>query len=271
MPIAITRDISPNMGDCELTHLNRESIDTDEATLQHMTYEMALDGLGCEVIRIPGEPTHPDSVFIEDTAVVLDELAIITRPGAPSRREETKGVATILKNYRELSQIKDPGTLDGGDVLVCDKMIFVGQTARTNEAGIQQLQEYTAPHNYRVIPVPVDGCLHLKSAVTLVADGMVLLNPAWIPMEPFTNAHFSIIEIDPTEPYAANGLLIEARDIANVIYPENFPKTQQRLAKIGISVLTVDMSELQKAEGAVTCCSLILKSAIKNEGITRVE
>ena len=247
----MTRAVSPAINDCELTHLNRQPIDVTEAQVQHMRYEQALAELGCQIISLPPERGLPDSVFVEDGAIVLDEIAIITRPGAPSRRPETQSLAAALTPYRTLKHITDPGTIDGGDVLRLGKQIYVGLSTRSNTAAVEQMQAALTPYGYDVIAVEVAGCLHLKSAVTQVADEAVLLNPAWI--DPILFADKKIIEVATDEPHAANAVLVNN----TVLMPAQYPKTAQRLRNRGLSVVTVDVSELVKAEGAVTCCSLL--------------
>lgn len=254
MLTALTRTISPAIARCELTHLVREPIDVDRAVAQHEEYQRALATLGCRVHRLPAGPDLPDAVFIEDTAVVFDELAVITRPGAESRRAETAEVAEALTDYRRLVTIQPPGTLDGGDVLLVDNTIFVGQSSRSNAAGASQLHQLMEPYGYTVNRVEVSGCLHLKSAVTQVAEGMLLINPGWV--RPGTFGELKAIEVDPAEPFGANAVRIGKA----VVYPSGFPKTRRRLEAQGIDVRTVDASELAKAEGGVTCCSLIFQS-----------
>ncbi len=251
MRIAITRQVSPAIGDCELTHLARQPIDVARAQAQHRGYEACLAELGCQVCSLPAEPGLPDSVFVEDCAVVLDELAIITRPGADSRKPETDTIARALAPHRALRAIEAPGTVDGGDVLRLGKVIYVGLSSRSNQAAIDQMRAIAAPHGYIVTGAPLTDCLHLKSAVTQVSSRAVLLNPKWIDRALF--AGMDIIETDPTEPYAANAIWIGD----TVIYPASFPATLERLEARGIPSRVVDVSELQKAEGAVTCCSLI--------------
>jgi dimethylargininase len=204
------------------------------------------------VVSLPAEPDLPDSVFVEDTAVVLDELAVVTRPGAAPRRAEAASIAKVLAEHRPLAAIEAPATLDGGDVLVLGRRVLVGLSSRTNRDGFAQLRSLLAPLGYFVEPVEVRGCLHLKSAVTGVALDTVLLNPKWVDRSLF--AAFDRIEIDPAEPYAANGLLIEDA----LVCPEAFPRTAARLRNRGIRLELLDLSEFAKAEGAVTCCSLIL-------------
>jgi dimethylargininase len=253
MPTAITRKVSPAITRCELTHLKRQAIDVAVAARQHEAYERCLASMGCRVVSLPVEPGLPDSVFIEDTAVVLDELAVVTRPGAASRRAETPGVSRVLAEYRPLAAIRPPGTLDGGDVLCVGRRVFVGLSARSSGDGIEQLRVLLSPHGYGVAAVAVTGCLHLKSAVTQVAPGLVLLNPEWV--DPAAFGRSGRIEVDRSEPYAANALLIGDA----VLYPTAFPRTAARLEGAGIRLAPVDVSELAKAEGAVTCCSLILE------------
>jgi len=249
--IALTREVSDNIGRCELTHIARQPIDVALARAQHATYEDALRELGCRVERVAGTPDSPDSVFIEDTAVVLPDLAVITRPGAPSRRAEASAVSEALRPYRQLQTIEAPGTLDGGDVLTIGHTLFIGETARSNLHGIEQMKRLLAPEGYTVIGVPVTGCLHLKSAVTRISDEMLLIQPVWVDASAFPG--LDVLEVDPTEPYAANALRIGDR----VLYPTAFPRTARRIEARGIEVRTVDVSQLAKAEGAVTCCSLV--------------
>lgn len=255
MIIAITREVSPAMGNCELTHFIRQPIDIDLACRQHQKYEEALTALRCHVQRMPAEPDLPDSVFVEDAAIVFDEVAIITRPGAVSRRPETASVANALLPYRQLFTIEPPGFLDGGDVLCVGKEIYVGLSSRSNFLAIKQMQDILVPFGYVVRGIEVNGCLHLKSAVTLIANDTILVNPAWVDVSLF--GKMDILEVDPFEPYGANILWIGE----GAIYPANFPRTQKRvyvaLENLGIRLSIVEVSEFQKAEGAVTCCSLI--------------
>ncbi|HXE92072.1 MAG TPA: arginine deiminase-related protein [Terriglobales bacterium] len=251
--MAITRAVSRAIGRCELTHLERKPIDAQRATEQHEQYEACLRGLGCEVQSLPEEPELADSVFVEDAAVVLDEVAVVTRPGAESRRAETASVARALEPYRELVRIEAPGTLDGGDVLQSGRTLYVGRTARTNDAGIQQLAKLVEPRGYKVVPVEVRGCLHLKTAVTQVGENMLLVNPQMVETGAFGGAEF--VEVDESEPTAGNALLIDG----TVVYPAAYEKTLRRLEQQGIKVAAVDVSELLKAEAGVTCCSLVFE------------
>jgi dimethylargininase len=251
--IAITRPVSPSIDRCELTNLERVPIDMERAIAQHQNYEEALKSLGVEVLSLPGEPNLPDAVFVEDAAIVLDECAIITRPGADSRRPETESVARALAPHRTLYTIRTPGRLDGGDVLTVGKRIWIGLATRSNQSAIDQVQAFLEPYGYAVRAVPVSGCLHLKSAVTQVAKDTLLINPVWVDKASFPGMEF--IEVDPTEPYAANALLVGE----TVLYQPAYPKTRRRLEAAGLRPLLVDQSELAKAEGALTCCSLIFE------------
>jgi dimethylargininase len=254
MLIAITRLVSPAINQCELSHLERLPIDIERARLQHHAYEETLHGLGVEIHSLPEEPHLPDSVFVEDTAVVLDECALLTRPGADSRQSETKSIGRALAPYRKLFAIQAPGTLDGGDVLTVGKTIFVGLSSRSNQAAIKQMQAFLKPYDYTVKGILVTGCLHLKSAVTQVRADMLLVNPAWVDKANFPA--MKLIEIDPSEQYAANALMVGK----TVLYQPVYPKTQARLKAVGIYLILVDESELSKAEGALTCCSIIFNS-----------
>jgi dimethylargininase len=251
--VAITRAVSPAIDRCELTNLERLPIELERARTQHRAYEAVLQSIGVEVHSLPAEPDLPDSVFVEDTAIVLDECAIITRPGADTRKPETWSIAQALAPYRKLFTIQAPGTLDGGDVLVIGKMIYIGLSSRSDRSAIGQVQIFLAPFGYTVRGIPVSGCLHLKSAVTQVAADMLIVNPAWVDKAAFSSMNF--IDVDPSEPYAANALLVGG----TAIYQPVYPKTLARVEKAGIATLLVDQSELGKAEGALTCCSLIFK------------
>jgi dimethylargininase len=251
--IAFTREISPAIVRCELTHLKRVPIDLARARIQHRAYESTLESLGCTVRRLPSGTDMPDSVFIEDTAVVLDAVAIITQPGAESRRRETDAVADALAPLRPLVLMTPPATLDGGDVLVVGRTVFVGRTARTNEAGIDQLRESATPFRYRIVIVEPRGCLHLKSAVTALDGQTVLINPLWVTGTAL--AGFRCLEVDPMEQGAANVLTVADR----IICPAAYPRTADRLSRAGFAVITLEADELAKAEGALTCCSVLVE------------
>lgn len=250
--IALTRPVSESLGRCELTHLERQPIDVERARRQHAAYERALQDCGLVIHRLPEAPDLPDSVFVEDTAVVVNELAVVTRPGAVSRRREVPVVATALAGWRPVVRIEAPATLDGGDVLRVGNRVWVGSSSRTDRRGIAQLAAALAPYGYLVDGVEVHGCLHLKSAVTAVGERSLLVNPDWVDGSVF--AGLERIEVDPSEPAAANALWTGSR----VIYAAAYPRTADRLASRGVDLEIVEVDELAKAEGAVTCCSIVL-------------
>lgn len=252
MTVAITRQISPRFNECEITHIDRTPIDVDVARAQHREYVLALKALGCSVIELPAERDLPDSVFVEDTAFILPELAVITRPGADSRKPETESIVQALTPLMRFVRVREPATVDGGDVLVLGKNIYVGHSTRSNQSAIDQLNEMLGEYGYTVTGVQMHDCLHLKSAVTRVDDGTLLINPTWVDTQHFEN--FNWIEIDPAEPFAANCLPVNDA----ILFPTAFPKTSVKLEESGYKIIKVDVSELAKAEGAVTCCSLIL-------------
>ena len=254
MLTAITRDVNENMGNCELTFLPRVKINAGLALQQHQQYQSALSSLGCEIVTVPTESGLADSVFIEDTAMVLDEIAVMCLPGAESRRAEVAGVGDVLQQYRTLASIQPPGTLDGGDLLRVGKVIYAGLSSRSNRSGIEQLRCIVADYGFSVETVETTKCLHLKSAVSEVAPDTLLINPNWINKSAFAN--YELIDVDEEEPHAANALRVGR----SVIYPSSFPRTMENLAQRGINVTPIDLSELQKAEGAVTCCSLVFKT-----------
>jgi dimethylargininase len=248
---AITRAVSRSIVNCELTHLERIPIDLENARHQHHAYEQALRSLGVEVLSLAEEPDLPDSVFVEDTAIVLDECALLTRPGADSRKPEVDTIARALTPFRTLYRVEAPGSVDGGDVLTVGKTLWVGLTTRSNSSAIEQMQEFLRPHGYTVRGVKVSGCLHLKSAVTQAGDETLLINPDWVQKSNFPGMKF--IDVDPSEPSAANLLLVGEA----AVYQPAYPRTLERLEAAGIHPLLVDASELAKAEGALTCCSLL--------------
>lgn len=250
--IAITHSVSPNIHQCELTHRVREALDLDRARRQHAAYQDVLRRHGFSVEELTVNEHLPDSVFVEDTAVVLDEIAVLCRPGAPSRREEVAGIRPALARHRPLAAIQAPGTLDGGDVLRVGKTLFVGLSSRTNRDGMEQLRAILAPHGYRVKPVQVHGCLHLKTAVTAADDHTLVAYPPWIDMEPFGG--FRVLEVPEEEAEAANILRLHG----SVLVAQGFARTERMLRQAGFSVETVDISELRKAEAGLTCSSLLV-------------
>jgi dimethylargininase len=255
MGVAFTREVSPRIVECELTHLDRQAIDPDRAVRQHAAYEQAIAAAGLQVVRLPDLPDHADAVFVEDTAIILGEHAIITRPGADTRRAEADSTAQALAEHFTVHRI-GRGTIDGGDVLRIGRTIYVGQSRRTDCGGVVALANLAAPLGFEVIPVPIDACLHLKTAATYAGHDetgreVVLLNREWVDSAIFGGVE--IIASSPREPFAANALRVGDRLIVAAGYPE----TSERLRACGFNLDEVDVSELEKAEAGLTCMSLI--------------
>jgi dimethylargininase len=280
--IAITRPVSSSINMCELSFHARQPIDVARATAQHKAYQDCLAELGAEIVSLPAAPELPDAVFVEDAAVVVDEVAIIPIMGAPSRRPEARTLIDTLSRYRPIEFLVEPATLDGGDVLRVGREIFVGVSGRTNRDGISQLRELLEPHNYRVRPIEMRQCLHLKSACSYIGRNTMLINRSWVDADHFRE--FELIDVPEEEPSAANALLV--KDVVvmpgisqspvpgfpshtqglggsrrKVWHPcqtlSDFPKTRALLVKRGFRVKTIDLSELQKAEAGATCGCLI--------------
>ena len=254
MLIAITRDVSPSIANCELTFAERQPIDHTVASRQLEDYRAALEKCGDVVTRLPADSLYPDSCFVEDTAVVVDELAIIASMGAPSRRGETAVIEAELSRHREMARITLPATIDGGDVLRVGRNILVGRSTRTNEAGIQQLTRILARRGYKVIPVRTNGSLHFKSACTAIDDQTLLLNPDRIRIDDLSG--FRTIFTPDGEPEAANVLRVSE----TLFVQDGFPDTLQRLHRLHGKVRRIDTSEFRKAEGALTCLSIIFST-----------
>jgi dimethylargininase len=254
MLTAITRKISPALASCELEFLAREPIDLGKAVSQHQAYEAALSGLGARVVSLPAEDALPDSVFVEDPALVLDEVAVITRMGAVSRRAEAATLAEAIGKYRTLQWIEDPGTLEGGDVVRIGKRLYAGVSRRSNPAGVRQLAGLLVAYGYSVIPVPVHGCLHLKTACCSLGDGAVLANRELFDWRALSGVRF--VDVPASEPWAADVLPLGG----SVIQSRQFPATIELLEKSGYRVKPVDVSELHKAEAGVTCMSLLFEA-----------
>jgi dimethylargininase len=248
---AITRAVSPAMNRCELSYIDRVEIDIEKAGRQHRVYEGCLRAMGIEVTALPAEPELPDSVFVEDPAIVLDEIAILTRPGAGSRRSEGDSLAAVLAPFRPLHRITSPATLEGGDVMRVGKTLYVGASARSNAQGIAQLADALRPFGYAVQAVEVHGCLHLKSGCTYLGEGIVLANGDWVDTKAL--AALRIVETAPDEPWAANVLTLNGA----ALMPSGFPKTATIVESLGWKVHATDISELRKAEAGVTCSSLV--------------
>lgn len=256
MLTAITRAVSPALANCELLYVPRQPIDLGKAQAQHRAYEALLEKLGARVVSLPAEPGLPDSMFVEDPAIVLDELAVIMPLGTESRRPEAVSLARALAKFRELEYVNLPGTMEGGDILRIGRKIFAGLSRRTNKEGVRQLEAILKPRGYEIVLIRVNGCLHLKSAVTFIGRDTLLANRAWIDPEPLDG--FAWIDVAAEEPHAANALALGG----TVIFPVSFPQTRARLEARGFHVTSLDISELQKAESGLTCSSLLFDAAL---------
>ena len=255
--VAITHAPSPRMNDAVRTFIDVHAIDLDLAALQHEEYRRMLERAGAQVVLLDTNLDHPDSVFVEDTAVVLDEVAILTSMGAPSRRDEPRGIEHELRRHRaEIARIEAPATLEGGDVLRVGRTLFVGATARSNRAGVDALFRIAGRFGYEVRTVAVDGCLHLKTACTALPDGTLLVSPRWLDARDL--AGFSVLHVAEGEPDAANVALIGERVLMGAAHPRTLDLVRAR----GFEVDAVDLSEFAKAEGCVTCLSILIPNAI---------
>lgn len=254
--VAITHVPSPRMNDALRTFIDVHAIDLDLAALQHDDYRRTLERAGAQVVLLDANVDHADAVFVEDTAVVLDEVAILTSMGAPSRRDEVRGVEAELRRYRsEIARIEAPATLEGGDVLRVGRTLFVGATARTNRAGFEALARIAGRFGYDVRSVAVDGCLHLKTACTALPDGTILVSPRWLDERDLAGA--PILHVAAGEPDAANVVLVGER----VLMAAAHPRTVDLVRGRGFEVDVVDLSEFAKAEGCATCLSILVPRA----------
>ena len=252
--LAITHTPSPRLTDCQLTFVARTAIDYDRAVRQHADYCRVLGECGASVSTLNVNADLPDSVFVEDTAVVLDEVAIMCQLGASSRRAETAGIEPELARYRPIEQIEFPATLEGGDVLRVGRTLLVGLSSRTNTAGVESLARIAGHYGYDVRAVPVHGCLHLKTACTALPDDRLLLNPAWIDMGFVRD--FAHVCVPVAEPWGGNIACLNNRVI---VAAENV-QTAELIHKSGFEVRTVELDEFAKAEGGVTCLSILFSS-----------
>ena len=253
MIVALTREPARSLDACELTYREREPIDARVAAEQHRAYREALKACGAEVIMLPRIDELPDSVFVEDTAIVLDELAVLTRPGVESRRAEVEIIEAEVARLRPVARVEPPATLEGGDVLRAGQKLYVGLSPRTNAAGVAALGALAAPHGYEVVPVALRDCLHLKTGCSALDEETILINPDWVDAASFGGLR--VVAVDADEPWAANVLRVGH----TLCVGAAFPRTARKLAARGYHVRAVDCSEFAKAEGALTCMSLLFR------------
>ena len=252
--VAITHVPSPRMSDALRTFIDVEPIDLALAAQQHDASRAMLERAGARVVALDANLAHADAVFVEDTAIVLDEVAILTAMGAPSRRPEPAGIEPELRRHRaELVRIEAPATIEGGDVLRVGRTLLVGATGRTNAAGMDALDVVLRRLGYTLRRVRIDGCLHLKTACTALPDGRLLVSPGWVDLRDLEG--FGIVNVAEDEPDGANVALVNGRVLAAAAHP----RTLERLRGLGFDVDAVDLSEFAKAEGCVTCLSILLE------------
>ena len=251
---AITRAVAASLPDCALTFVEREPIDVANAGLQHAAYVEALRRAGAIVEVVPADDALPDSAFVEDTAVVFDEAAVLARPASPVRQRELPAIAPALAAHRPLRRIEFPATLEGGDVLELGPQFFVGVSSRTNSQGFSQFAAIVREFGYRATPVEVHGCLHLKTAVTALDSETLLVNPAWIDAAALPAVRHLVVR--PEEPFAANALVVNGV----VHLSARWKRTQDLVERSGFRVVGLDLSEFEKAEAGPTCLSLIFST-----------
>ena len=256
--IAFLREVSPRLEGCELMHVARRPIDLKLARTQHAQYAKVLGELGVTVEFVPALSEQPDGVFVEDTAVLLPELALIGRPGAASRVPEVETIAAVLAHYPPVHRIGGDATLDGGDVLPIGRTLFVGRSGRTNAGGIAALAKIVEPFGYVVHAVEIDGCMHLKTACTFVPPHFLVTNTSWV--QPTAFGDLSVIPVDESDPFSANTLTLAGTTLVSA----SCPRTELRLREAGIATRRVEISEFEKAEGGLTCLSLMLEPRSKH-------
>jgi dimethylargininase len=247
---ALTRKPSRRLAEGLLTHMKRVPVDLELAEHQHSSYRAALAAAGWQPRPVDPIEACPDSVFIEDAVLVFDDLAVITRPGAPSRRPELAGAEKAVRELGlTVTRIEEPGTLDGGDVLQVGSTVYVGRGGRTNAAGIRQLRARLAPRGRTVVPVALGEVLHLKSAVTALPDGTVLALP-----ELADTTVFPAVRAVPEEA----GAHVVPLGGGDILIAASAPRTARMLDDLGFTPVVVDISEFEKLEGCVTCLSVLI-------------
>lgn len=253
---ALVNQPSAALADAELTFIERDVIDVEKARHEHDAYVAALRAAGVDVEVLEVNRDCPDGVFVEDVAVILDEVAVLTTMGTASRRSEVPAMRAAIARLRPIADMVLPATLEGGDVLRVGRTLFVGRSTRTNDAGIAFLQGVAAPFGYTVVPVTVPGALHLKTGITALDDETCLVNREWVDTAPFGG--FRLVDVAPGEPFGANVLRLEHELIMNAAYP----RTAALVADLGYALRIVDIAEFGKAEAGLTCMSLLLREGL---------
>jgi len=253
--IAITHVPSPNMEQCERSFVARTPIDYRRATRQHEEYCRMLRACGADVVTLDINRDLADCAFVEDTAIVLDEVAVRASMGTESRRAEPAGIELELGKYREIHRVETPATIEGGDVLCVGRKLLVGLSSRTNRAGANALAEVVRRYAYEIVLVPVRDCLHLKTACTALPDQSLLINPAWFDVRALRG--FEMVPVPQAEPWAANVALVGNGVCVAADHVETVGVIRER----GFDIHTIDLSEFAKAEGGVTCLSILFRAA----------
>jgi dimethylargininase len=251
--VAITRRPGPELPRGIVTHVERRPVDVALAREQHAAFRAALAELGAEVVDLPSAEGLADAPFVEDTALVLADVAVMTRP-VEERRAELASVEAALARFRPIERLEAPSLLEGGDVLAVGDVLYVSLGARTNHAGLKALAHLVLPHGYRVKAVEKRGALHLETACTWLGGERLLVNPDWVDVRRFEG--FELVRVHPDEPFAANALRVGDA----VVHPAAFPRTAERIERAGLRVLPVDVSEFQKLEAGVTCLALVFRA-----------
>ncbi len=252
-PWAIVRAVPASFVDALAAAPPDPPLDAARASAQQTAYAAALAGLGVELVALEADEACPDCCFVEDTAVVLGDAALVTRPGAPTRRAEVPAVAAALAARLEIHRMDPPATLDGGDCMRVGRTIFVGRSGRTNGAGIDRLAEVAAPRGFTVVPVAMPpGVLHLKTVCSPLPGERVLLAPGTLSPETFAPAR--VLLVPAAEAHAANVVAIGDR----VLVAAGAPGTAALLEEAGLGVVAVDTSELRRADAALTCLSIVV-------------
>jgi dimethylargininase len=253
--VALVREPSASLAECELSYLQRTPIDLKKAREQHAGYCAALRAAGAEVHVLPALDHLPDAAFVEDTAVVVDEVAMLGAPGVASRAAEVEAIAAALEAYRVVLPLDGmDATLEGGDVLRIGRTLYVGRSRRTNDAGIEALRRHLEPRGYRISPVPVEGCLHLKTGCSHAGEGIVVVNPQWVDARLFERESLAVVTVAPSEPWAANVLRVGDTLLVSM----GNRTTAARLREVGLDPVEIEISEFQKAEAGLTCLSLLI-------------
>jgi dimethylargininase len=256
--VALVREPSASLAECELSYVDRTPIDLNRTRAQHAAYCAALHAAGAEVRVLPALDHLPDAAFVEDTAVVVDEVAILGGLGVGSRAAEADAIVGTLEAYRPVRRLDRPdATLEGGDVLRIGRTVYVGRSRRTNQAGVEALRRVLDPLGYRVRVMAVEGCLHLKTGCSSAGDGIVVVNPSWVSARLLEEDGLTVVPVASSEPWAANVL----RVAGTLLMPAGNAATSQRLRAAGLDPVEIEIGEFQKAEAGLTCLSLLVPPA----------